>query len=100
MEGHKGRTALFTSILCVLRFLRSFVFESSAAARTDPSAGEIRQATPKPAASLPYKLPNSAVVSDMRLEKPHSLSYQPITRASAPSTTVVCVESKVHEAGQ
>ena len=46
-----------------------------------------------------YRLPNSAAVSDMRLEKPHSLSYQPITRASAPSTTAVCVASKVHEAG-
>ena len=35
----------------------------------------------------------------MRLEKPHSLSYQPITRAIAPSTTAVCVASKVQQAG-
>ena len=49
---------------------------------------------------LDYRLPNSAAVSDMRLEKPHSLSYQPITRASAPSTTAVCVASNVHDAGQ
>ena len=44
--------------------------------------------------------PSSAAVSDMRLEKPHSLSYQPITRVSAPSTTAVWVASKVHDAGQ
>ena len=47
----------------------------------------------------PYKLPNNAAVSDMRLEKPHSLSYQPITRASPPSTTAVCVSSNVQLAG-
>ena len=45
------------------------------------------------------RLPNSAAVSDIRLEKPHSLSYQLITRASCPSTTAVCVASKVEEAG-
>src|SRR6202035_3328135 len=49
---------------------------------------------------LLYRLPNRAAVSDIRLEKPHSLSYQPNTRASAPSTTAVCVASKVHDAGQ
>src|SRR5438270_872270 len=43
--------------------------------------------------------PNNAAVSPMRLEKPHSLSYQPITRASAPSTTVVWVASKLQDAG-
>ena len=47
-----------------------------------------------------YSRPNRAAVSDMRLEKPHSLSYQPITRASAPSTTAVCVASKLQEAGE
>jgi hypothetical protein len=36
----------------------------------------------------------------MRLENPHSLSYQPITRVSAPSTTLVCVVSKLHDAAQ
>jgi hypothetical protein len=46
------------------------------------------------------RLPSSDAVSNIRLEKPHSLSYQPITRASAPSTTAVCVASKVHDAGQ
>src|SRR4051812_33047035 len=46
------------------------------------------------------RLPNRAAVSDIRLEKPHSLSYQPMTRAIAPSTTAVCVASNVHEAGQ
>ncbi len=46
-----------------------------------------------------YKRPNSAAVSDIRLENPHSLSYHPITRASAPSTTAVCVESNVQDAG-
>ena len=62
-----------------------------------------RSSTRLPATSTPssvrnaigYRLPNSAAVSTMRLEKPHSLSYQPITRASAPSTTAVCVASKV-----
>ena len=34
----------------------------------------------------------------MRQEKPHSLSYQPMTRTIAPSTTAVWVESKVQEA--
>ena len=34
----------------------------------------------------------------MRLENPHSLSYQPSTRNSAPSTTAVWVASKVQEA--
>ena len=48
----------------------------------------------------PYRLPNSAAVSDIRLENPHSLSYHPITRVSAPSTTAVCVASNVHDAGQ
>ena len=51
-------------------------------------------------ASLAYRLPNSAAVSAIRFEKPHSLSYQPMTRTSAPSTTAVCVASKVQEAGQ
>jgi len=41
--------------------------------------------------------PNNAAVSGIRLEKPHSLSYQPITRANAPSTTVVCGASKLQE---
>ena len=49
---------------------------------------------------LPYRLPSSAAVSDMRLEKPHSLSYQLSTRTSAPSTTAVWVASKVDEAAQ
>ena len=46
-----------------------------------------------------YRLPNSAAVSIMRFEKPHSLSYHPITRASWPSTTAVCVASNEHDAG-
>jgi ribonuclease VapC len=46
------------------------------------------------------RLPNNAAVSDIRFEKPHSLSYQPITRANPPSTTAVCVASNVHDAGQ
>ncbi len=46
-----------------------------------------------------YRLPSSAAVSDIRLEKPHSLSYHASTRASSPSTTVVCVASNVDEAG-
>ncbi len=35
----------------------------------------------------------------MRFEKPHSLSYQASTRTISPSTTAVCVASKVLEAG-
>ena len=46
-----------------------------------------------------HRLPNSAAVSLMRFEKPHSLSYQPITRTSAPSMTWVWVPSKVQEKG-
>jgi hypothetical protein len=52
------------------------------------------------AAEPAYRFPKNAAVSDIRLEKPHSLSYQPITRANAPSTTAVCVASNVHDAGQ
>jgi len=52
-----------------------------------------------PARDPDHKLPNSAAVSDIRLENPHSLSYQPITRTSAPSTTAVCVASNVQDAG-
>ena len=43
--------------------------------------------------------PIATAVSAMRLEKPHSLSYQPITRTISPSTTAVCVASKVQDAG-
>ena len=43
------------------------------------------------------RLPSSAAVSDIRLEKPHSLSYQLITRTRPPSTTAVWVASKVDE---
>ena len=35
----------------------------------------------------------------MRLEKPHSLSYQESTRTSLPSITCVCFRSKVELAG-
>ena len=45
-------------------------------------------------------LPMATAVSSMRLEKPHSLSYQDITRTSLPSTTCVCVESKLDENGE
>ena len=48
-----------------------------------------------------YRLPSRAAVSTMRLEKPHSLSYQPTTCAMAPpSTTWVCVASKEQDAGE
>ena len=43
--------------------------------------------------------PNNAAVSLMRFEKPHSLSYQDSTRTKPPSTTCVCVASKVEDAG-
>ena len=33
----------------------------------------------------------------MRFENPHSLSYQPITRAKLPSITAVWVASKVQD---
>ena len=73
--------------------------------RHEPSPSPSRRRRPLPRSgrgvqSPGYKLPSSAAVSDMRLEKPHSLLYQPITRVSAPSTTAVCVASKVHDAGQ
>ena len=46
-----------------------------------------------------HRRPNSTAVSLMRFEKPHSLSYHAITRTSAPSTTCVCVASKVEDIG-
>jgi hypothetical protein len=46
-----------------------------------------------------YNPPQSAAVSAIRLENPHSLSYHPTTRTSAPpSTLAVCVASKVQDA--
>ena len=76
---------------------------------TEPAPGLSPQHSPSPSrhaqpglqrflGGKAHKLPNNAAVSDMRFEKPHSLSYQPITRASAPSTTAVCVESNVQDA--
>ncbi len=41
--------------------------------------------------------PNRAAVSLIRFEKPHSLSYQPMTRVSALSITAVCGASKLQE---
>ncbi len=44
--------------------------------------------------------PNTAAVSAMRLEKPHSLSYQPHTRTSLPpSISAVWVLSNEQDAG-
>lgn len=47
------------------------------------------------AVSLQPSFPIATAVSDIRLEKPHSLSYQDRTRTKVPSTTWVCVKSKV-----
>src|SRR5262245_15090297 len=44
-------------------------------------------------------LPIATAVSTIRLEKPHSLSYQLSTRTSLPSITLVCFRSKVELAG-
>ena len=55
-------------------------------------AGAVREGRALPGH---HSLPNSAAVSTMRFEKPHSLSYQLSTRTSLPSTTAVCVASKV-----
>src|SRR5215470_10323987 len=41
----------------------------------------------------------ATAVSAMRLENPHSLSYQESTRTRRPSTICVCVRSKVDELG-
>src|SRR5690349_3925408 len=41
----------------------------------------------------------ATAVSAMRLEKPHSLSYQESTRTNTPSITWVCGRSKVELAG-
>ena len=47
--------------------------------------------------SLPATI---SATSTMRLEKPHSLSYQAKTFTNLPSSpTMVCVESKIEEAG-
>src|SRR5262249_11138288 len=49
---------------------------------------------------LPHpSLPMATAVSSMRLEKPHSLSYQESTRTNLPSITLVCLRSKVELAG-
>lgn len=42
---------------------------------------------------MPYSAANTAVMSSMRLEKPHSLSYQASTLTSVPPMTRVCVAS-------
>ena len=42
---------------------------------------------------------SAAAVSSMRLEKPHSLSYQVRMRTKRPSSTVVWVRPKIEEAG-
>ena len=44
-------------------------------------------------------LPMATAVSAMRLEKPHSLSYQDITRTSVPSITLVCSRWNTEECG-
>ena len=41
----------------------------------------------------------ASVVSSMRLEKPHSLSYQAQTLTSVPPITLVSVASKIDECG-
>ena len=43
--------------------------------------------------------PIATAVSAMRLEKPHSLSYQDITRTSVPFCTLVWSMWKVEECG-
>src|SRR3546814_550672 len=51
--------------------------------------------------SLPQMvLAKATAVSHIRLEKPHSLSYQDRTRTSLPSTTWVCVASNVELNGE
>src|SRR5271165_6523511 len=42
---------------------------------------------------------HASVVSSMRFEKPHSLSYQAQALTSVPSRTLVSVASKVEDAG-
>src|SRR6266567_475302 len=41
----------------------------------------------------------ATAVSDMRLEKPHSLSYHDMTRTSVPPTTLVWSSAKDDDAG-
>ena len=48
---------------------------------------------------LSCSLPIATAVSTMRLEKPHSLSYQDITRTSVPSITLVWSMWKTEECG-
>src|SRR5262249_31492561 len=47
--------------------------------------------------SVQMSLPIATAVSAMRLEKPHSLSYQDITRTSVPSMTLVWSMWKLDE---
>ena len=51
------------------------------------------------ASTAQISLPMATAVSAMRLEKPHSLSYQDITRTSVPSMTLVWSMWKIEERG-
>src|ERR1700722_4236704 len=53
------------------------------------SAAQRKDAAPRPGHETYSSLPIATAVSAMRFEKPHSLSYQAITRTSVPFCTLV-----------
>src|SRR5205085_10611330 len=57
------------------------------------------RAAPRPGHETYSSFPIATAVSAMRLEKPHSLSYQDITRTSVPFCTLVWSTWKVDECG-
>ena len=62
----------------------------------DPLVAQVRVRHPQ---DLHDAFDQASVVSSMRLEKPHSLSYQEHTFTSVPSMTLVSVASKIDECG-
>ena len=68
-----------------------------------PAAKEWRPEPPfvagRDEAAAQMSLPIAEAVSAMRLEKPHSLSYQDMTRTKLPSITLVWSSAKVEDAG-
>src|SRR5437879_1971367 len=61
--------------------------------------GAALRAAPRPGHETYSSFPIATAVSPMRLEKPHSLSYQDITRTSVPFCTLVWSTWKVDECG-
>ena len=64
-----------------------------------PPEGRPRRRAPAGAARDQISFAMATAVSLMRFEKPHSLSYQDMTRTSVPSMTLVWSMWKIDECG-